>query len=231
MTASRSSRLVALCRIAITLAIAVQSSVAVGQVGVPATPASTAALVSGWPLASRTEINALLDSATNAGVPVAPLRAKIAEGVAKDAPPAAIITVVRALEVGLRAVRQTLGPGTTEAELVAGAAAVQSGAALDQLRALRASIRPERTATQLFVVLTDLTHRGVAASDGVAVLGRLARAGAGDAAFAQLRVDVANDVSAGVAARASVARRADEYVARGFVPSGAVFPPPVKDDR
>jgi hypothetical protein len=215
----------------IALAVAAGPGCVVAQAGLAASSPSAASLVAAWPPATRIEILAVLDSAAATGLPVAPLRAKIAEGIAKAAAPAMIVNVVRALENGLRAARQTLGPRSTESELVAAAAAVQSGATLDQLRALRASIRAERSATQMFVVLTDLTHRGVATAECVAALTRLGRAGAGDAAFSQLRVDVANDVSAGVAARAAVSRRADEYVSRGFLPSGAVFPPPDGDDR
>jgi hypothetical protein len=231
MTAPRSNRLVSIYRVAIMFAVAAQPTVAIAQVDATASPRSAAALVAAWPSANRIEILALLDSAAIAGLPVAPLRAKIAEGIAKDAAPATIVNVVRALENGLRTVRRTLGPRLTDPELVAAVAAVQSGATLDQLRALSASIRPERASTQMFVVLTDLTRRGVAATECVTALARLARAGAGDAAFAQLRVDVANDVSTGVAARAAVSRRADEYVSRGFLPSGAIFPPPEQDDR
>ncbi|HVT38621.1 MAG TPA: hypothetical protein VHE78_06245 [Gemmatimonadaceae bacterium] len=226
MIASRSTSLALMIHAALPLAAALHPAVVQAQPGSRAPAQSPAALIAGWPADSRAEITALLDSAAKAGLPIDPLRMKIAEGIAKDAAPATIVNVVRALHGGLHAARQALGVRITDAELVAAAAAVQSGVAPDQLRALRGSIPAERSGTQLFVVLTDLTHRGVPVEEGVAGLTRLARAGAGDAAFAQLRLDVARDVASGVAAQAAMARREREYISRGFAPSGAIFPPP-----
>jgi hypothetical protein len=188
-------------------------------------PPSAAALTAGWSAPDRIDATALLDSAARAGLPVAPLRAKIAEGIAKDATPAVIVNVVRALYGSLRVARQTLGARVSEPELVAGAAALQSGAAPGQLRALRESIPDGRSATEMFVVLTDLTHRGVTAEEGVAALTRLAHAGANDATLIQLRFDVAKDVAAGVAARTAVSRRTNDFVSRGTPPPEDLPPP------
>jgi hypothetical protein len=199
--------------------------------GAQAAAPSAAALIAGWPAPDRAEATALLDSAGNAGLPVAPLRAKIAEGIAKDATPATIVSVVRALYGNLRAARQALGVRVSEPELVAGAAALQSGVTPVQLRALRGSIPADRSATELFVVLTDLTHRGVTAEEGVTALARLAHAGANDATLVQLRFDVAKDVAAGIPAQNAVSRRTNDYVARGTPPPDDLLPPPVPDGR
>ena len=188
-------------------------------------------MIAGWPAGDRAEATAQLDSAGTAGLPVAPLRAKIAEGIAKEAAPATIVNVVRALYGNLRVARQTLGARINEPELIAGAAALQSGITPVQLRALRGSIPADRSATELFVVLTDLTHRGVTAEESVTALTRLARAGANDATLVQLRFDVARDVAAGVPAQNAVSRRTNDYVARGTPPPDDLLPPPVPDAR
>jgi hypothetical protein len=192
---------------------------------------SAAALMAGWPVAERGAATAVLDSGANAGLPVAPLRAKIAEGIAKDATPATIVSVVRALYANLRTARQALGARVSDPELIAAAAALQSGVAPGQLRTLRGIIPETRSATELFVVLTDLTHRGVTAEEGVTALTRLARAGANDATLVQLRFDVAKDVAAGVPAQNAVSRRTNDYVSRGTPPPDDLLPPPPPGGR
>lgn len=212
------------------LTFSVQASSADAQPPAPRPAQSAASMMARWPVAARAEITALFDSAMAIGVPVAPLRAKIAEGLAKDAAPETIRNVVKMLYGNLRTARQALGVRAAESELVAAAAAVHSGATPEQVRVVRASIPVTRTSTQAFVVLTDLAHRGVAPDEAVAELTRLTRAGAGDATLDQLRLDVARDVVSGIAARASLARRASEYVSRGLAPPEAIFPPSPPDD-
>lgn len=227
MKTLRQLRIPVVFRAAVTWIFIAHTSAAAAQAG----PPSTAAMIASWPAADRAEATALLDSAGTAGLPAAPLRAKIAEGIAKDAAPATIVTVVRALYGNLRTARQTLGARISEPELVAGAAALQSGVTPAQLRSLRASIPADRSATELFVVLTDLTHRGITAEEGVTALTRLAHAGANDATLVQLRFDVARDVAAGIPAPNAVSRRINDYVARGTPPPDDQLPPPIPDDR
>jgi hypothetical protein len=231
MNTTRQGRIRPVVRAAIALLVIVHASSAAAQSGAGRGAQSAAAMVAGWPAVDRAQATALLDSAGNAGLPVAPLRAKIAEGIAKDATPATIVNVVRALYGSLRTARQTLGARVSEPELVAGAAALQSGVAPGQLRALRGTIPADRSATELFVVLTDLTHRGVTAEEGVTALARLAHAGVNDATLTQLRLDVAKDVAAGIPAPNAVSRRTNDYVSRGTPPPAEPLPPPVADDR
>lgn len=228
MNRSLQSRVASVLQATIALLFAAFTSSAAAQSG---GGPSVAALVAGWPAADRAEATALVDSASSAGLPVAPLRAKIAEGIAKDATPATIVNVVRALYGNLRSARQTLGARVSEPELVAGAAALQSGVAPDQLRALRGTIPADRSATELFVVLTDLTHRGLTAEEGVSALTRLARAGVNDATLVQLRLDVAKDVAAGIPAPSAVSRRTNDYVSRGTPPPAESLPPSGPDGR
>lgn len=232
--------LVRLIRLSLCLILASLSvRAAAAQEEVAATPRATEVLIAGWPAALRDEVSAILDSATRSGLPLAPLRAKIAEGIAKEAPPTAIVAVVRRMHSNLRTVERELGPNLAESELAAAAAAFQSGVTPKQLRTLRESLRSGRSSTQVFVVLTDLVHRGVMADESVAVLSRLARAGAGDDVFTRFRSDIARDVSTGVAAEAAMTRHESEYISRGFAPPGGtvpppprpVFPPPTPDDQ
>jgi hypothetical protein len=231
MNTYRQLRIQLLFRAAVASCFVAFTSSVGAQAGSMRGASSAAALIAGWPAIDRADATALLDSAGNTGLPVAPLRAKIAEGIAKDAAPATIVNVVRALYGSLRTARQTLGARVSEPELVAAAAALQSGVTPGQLRALRATMPADWSATELFVVLTDLTHRGITAEEGVNALTRLARAGANDATLVQLRFDVAKDVAAGIPAQNAVSRRTNDYVARGTPPPDDLLPPPDPDGR
>lgn len=199
--------------------------------GAGTTPAAAAAsAMAAWPPATRANAVALIDSATAHGLPVNPLLSKISEGVAKGAEPERIVTVVRALLGNLRTSRATLGDRLSEAELVAAAGALQSGVTPRALESLRSSARTLPSLTLLFVVLTDLTQRGVEPEQVIDALIRLARAGAGDAAFTQLRLDVVRDVSAGIAPGAAMMQRTDEYVIRGRGRGGGPVPAPARLD-
>lgn len=157
--------------------------------------------------ASHAAIVRVLDSARADGLPLDPLVSKVLEGSAKGAPGARIVPVVRALYHGLGDARAALGAGSTDAELVAGAAALQAGLRPGVLADLRRA-RGTRAVAAPLVVLADLVTRGVptaAASDAVL---RLARANAADASFATLRRDVERDIAAGAAPATAAALRA-----------------------
>lgn len=173
--------------------------------------------------ASRTAVLQLLDSARAEGLPVEPLVSKALEGSAKGAPGARIVQVVRTLHRALGDTRAALGAGASEAELVAGAAALQAGlrpATLVELRRVRAS----RPLAGPLVVLADLVARGVppaAASDAVL---RLARANASDAAYATLRRDVERDIAAGAAPATAAALRAGSITPAPLSPAPPEIP-------
>jgi hypothetical protein len=161
--------------------------------------------------ASRAAVQRVLDSARAGGLPTEPLVSKVLEGSAKGAPDARIVQVVRTLHVALGDARVALGAGATEAELVAGAAALQAGLQPTTLLDLRRT-RGVRPVAGPLVVLADLMARGVppaAASDAVL---RLARAGATEAAYTTLRRDVERDIAAGAAPAAAAALRAGAIV-------------------
>jgi hypothetical protein len=174
---------------------------------------------------SRLAVQRILDSARAGGLPVEPLVSKVLEGSAKGAPGPRIVQVVRALERALGDSRAALGAAATEAELVAGAAALQAGLAPGVLVELRRA-RGVRPLAGPLVVLADLVTRGVppaAASDAVL---RLARANAADASFAALRRDVERDIAAGAAPAAAAALRAGSLAPAPVAPAPTAPPSP-----
>jgi hypothetical protein len=179
---------------------------------------ATAAASQGDPLArldapSRAAVEHALDSARTLGLPTDPLVAKVAEGVSKGASGERIVRVVREMVVSMAGARDALGPASTDAELVAGAGALQAGAAPGALKRVRAA-QPGRSATQPLVVLADLARRGVPAGDAAGAVARLIQLGASDAELARLRTDIARDVAAGVAPAAATSLRVDQFSAR-----------------
>lgn len=162
----------------------------------------------------RLAIQAVLDSAREATLPVAALNAKIAEGVSKRADDEQILRVVRDLASAMRRARAVLGVTSEPAELVAGAAALQAGAPDSTLQNIRVAVRG-RPATEALVILADLLRRGVPSHDAASAVARLANAGASDGDLSLFRAEVARDLSHGRAAPAAMRARMQEFIARG----------------
>lgn len=139
-------------------------------------------------LPSRTAaaIQMLVDSAAADGLPADPLVLKALEGESKGADSVRIVSAVRLLVTRLMASRQALGPQASEAELVAGAAALKAGAAPASLQALRA-LRRERPLVVPLSVLADLLTVGIPAAEAWSSVERMASTGASDAQFVALR--------------------------------------------
>jgi len=180
---------------------------------------------------SRASVEKALDSARALGLPSAPIVAKVAEGVSKGAGGSRIARVVGEMVVSMARAREALGPASTDAELVAGAGALQAGASPDALRRVRAA-QPRRSATQPLVVLADLARRGVPARDAAGAVARLIQLGASDAELARLRTDIARDVADGVPPAAATSLRVEQFSARGSLdpsrPPALPPEPPIK---
>lgn len=131
-------------------------------------------------------VQALVDSARAAGLPAEPLVQKALEGESKGADRARIVAAVRLLYDGLRTAREQLGPEADDAELAAGASTLRAGATPRQLAELR-SLRPDRSLVVPLGVLTDLVAHGVPVDEAWSSVERLARAGASDAQFVEMR--------------------------------------------
>lgn len=212
----------------IRLLLVVVPTVAFAQAPVPTDSLArqASAVMRTWPALIREDAERLLDSASRRGVPLAPLYTKVREGAAKMAAPDVIVGVVRQLEAALVSARDILGPASSEGELSAAAAAIQSGIAAPSLRSLQSTLKSPGSLTIALVVLTDLVRRGVEPVVATRALERLASAGATDLTFSQFRLDVVNDLSSGVAPQAAINRRADDYLSRNLLLPGGRRPPP-----
>ena len=127
----------------------------------------------------------VVDSATNYGLPPDPLVNKALEGASKGAAPDRIIVAVRTLAADLRAARAALGPGASEAELVAGVGALRAGAEGDVLARVKRA-RGESSALLPLAVLTDLVAQGIPVDRAATVILGLAERRAADAQYRTL---------------------------------------------
>lgn len=156
---------------------------------------------------TRAAVARLADSLRIAGVPADPIYAKAAEGVLKGADDARILVAVRVLARELGEARATLGPGVTTAELVAAASALHAGVPAATLARLHAT--PRRGGLALsFVVLADLTGRGVPPAAAASAVGTLLQRGAADQELVAFRTGVEHDLLAGRSAEAAMQARA-----------------------
>jgi hypothetical protein len=191
---------------------------------------------------TRARVESVVDSARRAQLPTEPLVDKALEGARKRAPGPRILAAVTALADRLRVARAALGTHN-EAELVAGAAALQAGVGPHALADLRES-RPGRPLAIPLVVLSDLVTRGVPRDTATALVLLVARAGLSDDAFLEVQRSVQNDVrdganpvtAAAVRARGALVGTPARVKVRGPVTTsgatvtGATKPTPARAD-
>jgi hypothetical protein len=171
---------------------------------------------------TRRAVLALADSARLAGLPVEPLIQKALEGESKGADGARITAAVRALLGRLHTARTALGEDATEAELVAGAAALYVGVTPERLARLRKANPGARLALPL-VALADLVQRGVPPDTAAVAIEALARARSSEAEYRLLRQLVEQDIRAGAVPAAAALERARTITGSrkpGTVPPG-----------
>jgi hypothetical protein len=148
--------------------------------------AQDARLAERLPAGTAREVQRVVDSATAQGLPGGPLVLKALEGASKGADSARILAAVRALASMLGTAHGALGPSASEAELVAGAAALRAGAGAQSL----VTLRKLRSAEPLVVplsVLADLLTAGVDTGRAWNSVRDMASRGATDAAFLAMR--------------------------------------------
>ncbi len=155
---------------------------------------------------TREQVDAIIDAARKAGVPTEPLVDRALEGASKKASGRMIVAVVRGWADDLQRARQALGPGSPDAEVVAGAHALRSGVKVKELERLRASKSGVRYAMALDV-MSYLINRGVPADTISPVIVNLVLASATEDQFAKLRQDVERDISGGTAAATAITVR------------------------
>lgn len=155
---------------------------------------------------TRDAVDAIIESARKGGVPTEPLVNKALEGASKRASGSVIISVVRGWADDLRRARQALGPGSPDAEVVAGAHALRNGVQARELERLRAAKSGVRYAMALDV-MNYLVNRGVPADTLSPVIVDLVLASATEDQFAKFRQDVERDISGGVGAATAASLR------------------------
>ncbi|HEY7028915.1 MAG TPA: hypothetical protein VH438_14980 [Gemmatimonadales bacterium] len=106
------------------------------------------------------QVQRLVDSAAQHGLPTEPLVQKALEGQSKGADGGRIVAAVRTLSGQLGEASTTLGPGAPEADVVAGAACLKAGATPEMITELR-RLRPEQSLAVPLGVLSDLVALGV----------------------------------------------------------------------
>ena len=155
--------------------------------------------------ATRSTVLAIADSARAGGIPAEPLYNKALEGASKHADNARIVVAVRSLSRELAAARTALGPSSSDAELVAGAAALHAGIPLPTLGRLRAR---DRSAATSLAVMSDLVARGVSADSAGRIVLALASEDVPDAELLDYQHNVERDIALGAPPSAAASVRA-----------------------
>jgi hypothetical protein len=155
--------------------------------------------------AARGDVEAVLDSARQDGLPVEPLVDRALEGSIKGAADALIVAAVRRLAADLAAARDAFGPGVADAEIAAGASALRAGARGEDLTRLR-TLRPGQSVTVAAAVLTDLVALGVPPDTATAAVLALAEL-TDDATYLAFRRNVERDVALGATPVAALTYR------------------------
>jgi hypothetical protein len=153
---------------------------------------------------TRAAVNAVIDSARVAGLPVESLVDRALEGASKHAEPARIVAAVRRLAAELGTARAALGPASSPAELDAAASALRAGVRPADLTLLRR--RRPRSLTVALAALTDLVASGVPADSAAAAVLALASS-ARDDQIVDFRRVVERDIALGAPPAAAAAVR------------------------
>ena len=175
--------------------------------------AAAAQLPAGLEPRTRQVLEQLVDSAKSAGLPTAPLTAKVAEGKLKQASDEQIVIAVRGLVRRFGEIRGSLGPSLDETSMTAAATAMSAGVSLSSIKGLLEAAGSSRAdfATAL-VTITDLVVQRVQPVAAVnAVQDLLARRAPADQ-YTRLRADVANDIGAGREPDQSIRSRTDAII-------------------
>jgi hypothetical protein len=152
-------------------------------------------------------VQALVDSARTLGVPTEPLVDRALQGAARNASGSVTLTAVRDRLALLVQARAALAPAT-EAEIIAGADAIRSGASPETLGELRRA-RPSAELTVPIGVLADLIGKGVARDTAAALLLELASMDMEDRELTEFRRMVDRDIALGALPSAAAAIRAE----------------------
>jgi hypothetical protein len=154
--------------------------------GISSLQAQDSRLQTRLPAEVASQVQRVVDSAAQNGLPTEPLIQKALEGQSKGAEGARIVAAVRTLSGQLGESSTALGPGAPEADIVAGAACIKAGATPAMITELR-RLRPEQSVAVPLGVLSDLVALGVDVPKAWEQVHSLAAAHGPDTDFLALR--------------------------------------------
>ena len=175
---------------------------------------------------TRSSVEAIIDSARAASLPVEPLIDKALEGAAKRASGQQIINAVRAFAGQLSEAKRALGTPSTDLELLGGAQAIRAGIPIQQIERLRRARSGAQIATAL-TVASDLVSREVPVDTAVAVVAGLVQASATDDQLLLVRSDIEADIQNGKPPAVAASTRGqalEQTLAQSTPPNGASNP-------
>lgn len=164
---------------------------------------------------SRFQIELILDSARNLGIPDRSLRSKAMEGLSKRANARTIVAVVRQTFNNMRVAKVSLGPAISEDEIAAAASLLNAGVSSATLTQFRREKAGKPIAGAL-IVLGDLITRGIPRDEASSTILRMWQDGASDADFYGLWTGVDRDILSGTNPGTALQQRAGEF--RGRAP-------------
>lgn len=191
-----------LLRIALLLTTALLIEPAIGTGALFAQ--QSAALDKRIPTELRPVLQAILDSAADAGLPTASLADKALEGVSKKADGDRVVSAVRALYQQLKTVQQALD-SVSAAELDAATVAYRAGTTTAMLKTVQSSL-PKRSLVVPYGVLGTLVQRGVPVSDAVNAVVKEAKRRKDDQSLLALSTALERNIAAGLPARTALIR-------------------------
>jgi len=175
-------------------------------------------------------VGQVVEKAREKGLPVDPLVARALEGASRQVPGPRIVAAVQNLAAELEMARESLGLGSTAAELVAGAAALAAGVRPDTLARLRAA-RGTGSVVVPLVVLTDLATRRVPVETASAAVLAATRSRVRDRDLMRLRERIDKDIMAGASPGAATILRTRTLIGPFQGPSGTTQPAPGRTPR
>ena len=135
---------------------------------------------------TRVQVEGLVTSARDQGLPSEPLVQKALEGASKGAPGPRIVMAVESILADLRRAREALGQRAASDEIVAAAAALRAGATPAMVAEIR-RVGPQGGVAVPLAVFTDLVAGGMEVDAAWRSVSDLANRGGDDQAFLDLR--------------------------------------------
>jgi hypothetical protein len=145
------------------------------------------------------QLNEILNSAREKGLPTDQIVAKARQGLLFKAPPTKIVAAAQAVSHRLESAREALGESATAADINAGQDALSvPGVTVEMLRAIRKE-RPNRPVVVPVGLLAQLVAQGVKPASASDAIASLVRSNASDAQLVKLGSEIRNDVGPGTA--------------------------------